>query len=1076
MPSIIKSSRASLSMNIEAIENGALSTVTMFLLCDLESPHRLLTEQALWPMVTEQLPKGAIFDKGQLKPHGEVMVAGSALSPTDDPVEAVRVSIHCAGIAKSLAVFGDRYWMLTDRGIEMSRPAPFLKMPIGDQTSFGGPKHQLNPKGKGDMARQLLDSGFDAPLPNVELANAPIRSIDEAPAPANFGPLPPDSKARMKLAGTYDQHWMKCRAPLKPEDFNPKFHCDAPDDQQIETYFSGGEPFSITGMTRGETTLQGQLPDLRGRCFYKMAKTGELREAKMVCDTVTFFPNVRKATLAFRGLIRSEDSTGDDITHIMLAVESKNDVERPREYYAEVFRKRTDPEIAHLHLLSDFQLLPDRNPDELSEKRKAMLERAQADRIKFLQNADWGTRKAVENAGLSPDVVPPPDLTSMDDIPLVGTPTKEDITNGDFDVAELIEQAEEARRAVEERMNRELATAELQRRKLVEALPSSLAPETVQRPMASDEVVNAYPDIELPKDLLEGLEGIVPAMSGTRNALAEDIARYGHSPDAEQQGRIDRALEILDGEIGFAAPDTEDSFAKAKARALKLPEGSLIADARSGLDSVDLSFLDQVDGVDEALTEQLSDFGGLKIDVPDLPDLQDVASLKLSSDALLPSKDADAKATDAIGERIDGSKDRLREIAGHIVSDASTDPIADIIAFGEEKLVPPLDDDISGLSPKEKANHQLDKGRQALDAAEQRLEEELPEARRLSPEPIFPIEDLAPGVPERLGAFVVEQIQKGHDFKGADLAGAVLKKVDFAGQDLSGTLFEKADLTGANFSGCNLTNAVFSGAILDDADLSGADLTSANLSHASLARTKLTGATLAELDILESSLENADASGASLQNVQFITCQLDGMNLGSANLKNVTILQSSGPRLCLNDAKINGFISIQTSLTALQATHADLDRLILADSDLSGANFNQSQLDNSAVVGASSLKGSTFIKLRAFNTFFNGLTLAESCFVGSACTSCYFHQCDLTSCDFRVSLLNTTLFGGSDLKYSDFFGASLYAASLDKCDLRRCSFRASNLYAANLRDALIASADLTDANLGLTLMGQARHG
>jgi hypothetical protein len=94
LPAIIKPSRVSVAHQTDPTKDGALTTVSAYALFDFEEPGRLLTEQALWPMVTEQMPNGAIFDKGQLKPKGEVIIAGNALSPTDAPIEGIRVSVR----------------------------------------------------------------------------------------------------------------------------------------------------------------------------------------------------------------------------------------------------------------------------------------------------------------------------------------------------------------------------------------------------------------------------------------------------------------------------------------------------------------------------------------------------------------------------------------------------------------------------------------------------------------------------------------------------------------------------------------------------------------------------------------------------------------------------------------------------------------------------------------------------------------------------------------------------------------------------------------------------------------------
>ena len=70
---------------------------------------------------------------------------------------------------------------------------------------------------------------------------------------------------RLGRQGTRDQRWAMFRAPLPPQDFDPRFANAAPDDQQLpEGFFRGDETVTLTGLHRScpvyEAMLPGQAP------------------------------------------------------------------------------------------------------------------------------------------------------------------------------------------------------------------------------------------------------------------------------------------------------------------------------------------------------------------------------------------------------------------------------------------------------------------------------------------------------------------------------------------------------------------------------------------------------------------------------------------------------------------------------------------------------------------------------------------------------------------------------------------------------------------------------------------------
>ncbi|GGB45825.1 hypothetical protein GCM10011316_17410 [Roseibium aquae] len=1082
MPAIVKPTRVSAAYVTEPVRGGAHTTVSAHVLFDLAEPGRLLTEQALWPMVAEQLPNGAVFDKGQLKPKAEVLVAGCALSPSDTPVEATQVTLRFGALTKSLAVFGDRVWRLTDRGIEMSRPVPFLKMPIGDVQAFGGQNYAANRRGKGHGARALVDAGYDAPLPNIEDPRALIRSVDDCPAPAHFGPLPADDARRLTYLGTYDEAWIKSVSPCKPDDFNPLYHCEAPEDQRLDAFFQGGETFSVSGMSCGAPAVGGTIPRLRGRCFYFNLAENALIETQMRCDTITLFPNVEKATMTFRALVRGQDRFAEDISAVMVALEDAGAPPRDPSYYADVYARRTSKDEAHKYALADFQLMPERDAAEISARRKAKLEKAKADRDRFLANQNWGLRKTLEDQGLPANLLPPPDDSVIDDIPLVGIPTAEEIENGDLDLAELLEDMKVLQDALTERQNRELAQAELQRRAIVASLPAGMMSGDVSREIVDDAHLARYADIELDPSVKDALEaasrGLDQAKTGATFPPAEEIG----NPEAVDhlKAALQSAFDDLDNGSSEGPDVIETHYRKAVARALGLPEGSILHDARQTLNVLDLSAIDQIDKGPERPPGAMNDtFAALVGEAgraepavgPDGGSPETLTRAGILTDDPLVSEESKAK-TKELADQLEAA---LRDMNMPFVTrDDGADVLGDLMGvIGEIETAGKAD--LEGLSPSQAARKTMDDGRIRFDEAETQIAESLKVARQQSPAAIFPMEALPEGVPDRLGAFVRDERAKGHTFKGADLAGAQLQGIDFSGCDLRDTFFEQCDLTGANFARTNLSGAVFTGACLDKANLSDADLSKANLSGVRMLEANLDRATLDDLVVIRSDFSGTKATGAVLSMVRFIECTLDRTAFTESEIRDLQLISGSALDLSMRASRVERAVFVTVSLGSANFAQSDLERIGFTEIQAPGSTFAGARMLSVGFMGNSDLTASDFSEISAQDSSWNTAQMAESCFLRARCNSVFFNTCQLEATDFRLGSFHNTLFGKSVLRDSDFFGAHLYGASLTQTDLRRCSMRNANLYAANLLEAKLASCDFTGANLALTLLEQPTH-
>jgi hypothetical protein len=190
-----------------------------------------------------------------LKPATDVLLVGHAHAPNGRPTTWMDVGLAVGPIRKAVRVFGDRVW-LHDVVWAPSAPAPFTKMPLVWERAFGGREEvdgvpyeePRNPVGAGFRSAQGPGPQPGMPLPNLEDPTDPVTSW-KAGTPACFAPICAHWVPRRQWAGTYDERWVKERAPYLPTDFDPRFFQLAPPDQIAPGYLAGGEPVELHGIS-----------------------------------------------------------------------------------------------------------------------------------------------------------------------------------------------------------------------------------------------------------------------------------------------------------------------------------------------------------------------------------------------------------------------------------------------------------------------------------------------------------------------------------------------------------------------------------------------------------------------------------------------------------------------------------------------------------------------------------------------------------------------------------------------------------------------------------------------------------
>ncbi|WP_073466529.1 DUF2169 domain-containing protein [Rhizobacter sp. OV335] len=167
----------------------------------------------------------------------DVLLVGSAHAPGGVPCTEVEVSMQVGPVRKALRVVGDRVWKSGLLGPRPGPPVLFVTMPITYERAFGGREQgsptqfePRNPVGTG-FARHA-EGMHGQPVANVSYAGHEFARWDDRPAPAGFGPVARHWQPRAGHAGTFDLAWEQERFPLRPLDFDLRFHQSAPADQQ----------------------------------------------------------------------------------------------------------------------------------------------------------------------------------------------------------------------------------------------------------------------------------------------------------------------------------------------------------------------------------------------------------------------------------------------------------------------------------------------------------------------------------------------------------------------------------------------------------------------------------------------------------------------------------------------------------------------------------------------------------------------------------------------------------------------------------------------------------------------------
>jgi hypothetical protein len=250
-------------------------------------------------------------DYAHKKRFCDVLLNGCAYAPGGTPVEEVTVTMQVASMTKSFRVVGNRVWNSGLLSAEPSWPQPFTSLPITYDRAYGGAEidetqpakcetYRKNPVGAGYYPLSKGGALNGKPLPNTEELGTRITTPKGSYAPMSFGPVGRNFEHRALFAGTYDDHWLKSRAPFFPRDFDYRYFQAAPPDQQLP-YLTGGQSVVLRNLS-ADGYKAFRIPAIAMPVLF-IAGRGRATLSDAAIDTLLIEPDLQRFTLTWRSFL-----------------------------------------------------------------------------------------------------------------------------------------------------------------------------------------------------------------------------------------------------------------------------------------------------------------------------------------------------------------------------------------------------------------------------------------------------------------------------------------------------------------------------------------------------------------------------------------------------------------------------------------------------------------------------------------------------------------------------------------------------------------------------------------------------
>ncbi|MDF7785486.1 DUF2169 domain-containing protein [Pantoea stewartii subsp. indologenes] len=333
--------------------------VTVLALADMSDNPKLRPEMELWQLAASELQtSGGVLDMAIPKVCAEFLATGNVYTHHQIDKTACAAKIEVDTLSKSLAVFGDRYWV----GNNITAPQPFEQMRLDWSRAFGGEGHDENPYGIGIHPEMHQGHEF-VRLPNIEAMSERLTQPKQKPQPAGFGPLDISWPRRFSRMGKkYDDSWLQNDFPGFARDIDWKvFNAASPDQWWTDRdTLPEQAAWRIWNMHPQKSMQEGKLPPWQARCFINRQREEEtlFEEIPLRATTVWFFPHLEQMILLWQGNTRINEDDAADVMQLMPALE-KRDSPRSVNHYRKVLTRRQDKEKGALFSFREKDLIPD---------------------------------------------------------------------------------------------------------------------------------------------------------------------------------------------------------------------------------------------------------------------------------------------------------------------------------------------------------------------------------------------------------------------------------------------------------------------------------------------------------------------------------------------------------------------------------------------------------------------------------------------------------------------------------------------------------------------------------------------
>jgi hypothetical protein len=232
----------------------------------------------------------------------EVVVIGSAYTPSGRMLGSLTARIAIAEVDKAIEIHGQRYFDLDGN---LSDPAAWTRMPLRWERAAGGPGTS-NPAGVPTGGDAEPDQWGRIVLPNLCPPWSTVSAPHDIVPTIGLGPISadwPERRARLhRHAATWDP---RAQPVIMPDDLDPLYFNSAPADQHLSC-LTGDEAILLENLHPEHARLSTRLERTSPVATLALGSGGAV-DIPLACDTLWIDTDRGVATLTFRGHLHLSD-------------------------------------------------------------------------------------------------------------------------------------------------------------------------------------------------------------------------------------------------------------------------------------------------------------------------------------------------------------------------------------------------------------------------------------------------------------------------------------------------------------------------------------------------------------------------------------------------------------------------------------------------------------------------------------------------------------------------------------------------------------------------------------------------